>query len=106
MIEPTPGFPVFITAETVAPMLGIETAHTFMLKRRALEDEQGFPPPCAYLRRPLKWHRETVEHWLRRQAEAAAAAVDDAVQPEGDATPPTRVIPITRPLASIDGGRT
>ncbi|MEM7317534.1 MAG: hypothetical protein AAF408_00785 [Pseudomonadota bacterium] len=54
----------FITAQTVADMIGFDTAAGFLAARGRLERLEDFPPPMPTCKRPLKWRRDAVLAWL------------------------------------------
>lgn len=66
--------PVFITAARVAQLLDMASADAFLAQRPRLED-QGFPLPLPWSRRPLKWRADQVRAWIDRQGLPRAADV-------------------------------
>ena len=58
--------PMFITAADVAQLLELASANSF-LDRRAVLEERGFPLPCSWISRPMKWRRELVAAWIETQ---------------------------------------
>lgn len=56
----------FITAAQVALLLDLPTAQSFLRQREDLE-HRGFPLPCPWSLRPLKWRRDVVEAWIGGQ---------------------------------------
>lgn len=56
----------FITAAQVAQLLELANAWSFLRQRTDLEN-RGFPLPCPWSSRPLKWRRELVEGWIAVQ---------------------------------------
>lgn len=64
----------FIDAGDVARLLDLPSADAFLARRAALED-QGFPLPCPWSRRPLKWRADQVLAWRDRQGLPRAADV-------------------------------
>lgn len=53
----------FITAQTVAELIGFIDAAAFLRQRERLEDDENFPRPMPTMRRPLVWRRDAVEAW-------------------------------------------
>jgi hypothetical protein len=64
----------FIPAAMVAQLLDLPNAEAFLYRREALED-QGFPLPVSWSRRPLKWRTDQVAAWINRQGLPRAAEV-------------------------------
>lgn len=60
--------PAFIPTPAVADLLGVSPA-TLLRKRAELEDDLGFPPPVAFVQRPLRWRADLVRAWLDRQGQ-------------------------------------
>ncbi len=63
----------FITAAQVAQLLELPNAHGFLRQRDDLE-HRGFPVPCPWSSRPLKWRRELVQAWIANQGLPRATA--------------------------------
>ena len=63
--------PAFITSSHVAQLLDLPSAASFLARRGELED-LGFPLPCNWSARPLKWRRELVEGWIAAQGQPRA----------------------------------
>ncbi len=63
----------FITAAQVAQLLELPNAHGFLRQRDDLEN-RGFPLPCPWSSRPLKWRRELVQGWIAGQGLPRATA--------------------------------
>lgn len=59
--------PTFIDTAQVAILLGLPGPDAFLRRRIQLEDDHGFPLPLPHWRRPLKYRRDQVEHWLKGQ---------------------------------------
>lgn len=57
---------VFVTTAEVAQLLGMSDAG-FLRQRERLEDTTGFPLPMPMSRRPMRWRRDQVEHWIEAQ---------------------------------------
>jgi hypothetical protein len=62
---------MFITSAEVAQLLELPSANAFLARRPALE-ELGFPLPCAWSARPLRWRAELVRAWIDRQGHPRA----------------------------------
>lgn len=62
----------FITAETVAGLIGLPDPASFLRQRQRLEDEAGFPLPMPTSQRPLRWRRAQVEAWVQSQGRPRA----------------------------------
>lgn len=58
--------PVFLTTAQVAELLGLSDAG-FLRRRDHLEVDNGFPQPMPTSRRPLRWRRDQVIHWIEGQ---------------------------------------
>ncbi|KHQ50312.1 helix-turn-helix transcriptional regulator [Mameliella alba] len=54
----------FITASTVAQLIGLPRGAAFLRQRDRLEKDEGFPAPLPTSRRPMMWRRSAVEAWL------------------------------------------
>ena len=63
--------PAFITSAQVAGLLDLPSANAFLARRDALE-EMGFPLPCPWSSRPLKWRADLVQGWIARQGHPRA----------------------------------
>ncbi len=59
---------MFLNSAEVAQLLDLPSSVSFLARRAALED-QGFPLPCSWSARPLKWRRELVEGWIAAQGQ-------------------------------------
>lgn len=57
---------MFITSGEVAQLLELPSANAFLARRADLEDA-GFPTPCAWSARPMRWRAELVRAWIDRQ---------------------------------------
>jgi hypothetical protein len=55
--------PSFINSAQVAQLLDLPSANSFLAKRDELE-ELGFPAPCPWSSRPLKWRADLVQSWI------------------------------------------
>jgi hypothetical protein len=62
---------MFLNSGEVATLLDLPSSLSFLARRAALED-QGFPLPCSWSARPMKWRRELVEGWIDRQGQPRA----------------------------------
>lgn len=62
---------MFLNSFEVAQLLDLPSSVSFLARRAALED-QGFPLPCSWSARPLKWRRELVEGWISAQGHPRA----------------------------------
>lgn len=58
---------IFITAATVAQLVGLPSAEAFHAQRRRLTEAEAFPLPMPTSLRPLRWRRDEVEAWVGRQ---------------------------------------
>lgn len=58
--------PDFIPARAVADLLGVSPEH-LLRKREVWAEDHGFPPPVAFIQRPLRWRADLVRAWLERQ---------------------------------------
>lgn len=58
--------PMFITSAQVAQLLELPNANSFLARRADLE-ERGFPLPCSWIARPMKWRCELVAAWIQTQ---------------------------------------
>lgn len=57
---------MFLNSGEVAQLLDLPSANAFLARRAQLED-LGFPLPCAWSARPLRWRAEQVRAWIDRQ---------------------------------------
>lgn len=64
--------PLFITADRVADLLGLDSARAFLRQRQRLEEERLFPPPVGLQRKTLRWQTAAVLAWADRQGQAPA----------------------------------
>jgi hypothetical protein len=62
---------MFITSAEVADLLELPSSIAFLSRRADLE-EQGFPLPCPWTARPMKWRRDLVEAWIATQGHPRA----------------------------------
>lgn len=62
---------MFLNSAEVAQLLDLPTSMAFLARRAALE-EMGFPLPCAWSARPMKWRAEQVRQWIDRQGRPRA----------------------------------
>lgn len=62
MPDPRP----FMTTAEVAAALGL-SYHAFVLRRKRMVEDMGFPEPMPHAQAPLLWRRDQVEHWIARQ---------------------------------------
>jgi hypothetical protein len=58
--------PMFINSAQVAQLLDLPASESFLARRADLE-ERGFPLPCSWIARPMKWRRELVAAWIETQ---------------------------------------
>lgn len=58
--------PSFITSAQVAQLLDLPSRESFLAKRAALENN-GFPLPCSWSARPMRWRAELVRAWINTQ---------------------------------------
>lgn len=63
--------PSFINSAQVATLLDLPSANAFLARRADLE-EKGFPLPCPWISRPLKWRADLVQGWIDRQGHPRA----------------------------------
>lgn len=54
---------MFLNSAEVAQLLDLPSAVAFLARRAQLE-ELGFPAPCPWSARPLKWRAELVKQWI------------------------------------------
>jgi len=59
----------FINARAVARLIGMTSAHAFLVARIRLEDDLGFPQPLPTCLRPLKWRLDAVQAWISAQGQ-------------------------------------
>jgi hypothetical protein len=62
---------MFMTSADVAGALDLPSANSFLAKRAELEDI-GFPLPCAWSARPLRWRADLVHAWIALQGQPRA----------------------------------
>ena len=70
--------PIFLTADELAPLIGLPCAGAFLRRRAMMERDQDFPLPLPHCRRPLLWRRDQVQAWLARQGLPATRPVPEA----------------------------
>jgi hypothetical protein len=58
--------PDFLNSAQVAQLLDLPSPAAFLARRDELED-MGFPLPCPWSLRPLKWRADQVRAWIDRQ---------------------------------------
>lgn len=73
----------FITAETVAGMIGYDSSAAFLRHRAGLEADQDFPLPMPTSRRPMRWRRDAVAAWVAEQGLPRAVTANLPARPEG-----------------------
>lgn len=56
----------FINSAEVAQLLDLPSPESFLARRSDLEG-RGFPLPCSWILRPMKWRRELVAAWIETQ---------------------------------------
>ena len=61
----------FITSTEVAALLDLPSPNAFLARRADLE-EQGFPLPCPWMHRPMKWRSDLVQAWIAAQGHPRA----------------------------------
>lgn len=54
---------MFLNSAQVAELLDLPSAASFLARRDELE-QLGFPPPCPWSARPLKWRADLVRTWI------------------------------------------
>jgi hypothetical protein len=54
---------MFLNSAEVAQLLELPSANSFLARRDDLE-QLGFPPPCPWSARPLKWRADLVHSWI------------------------------------------
>lgn len=57
---------MFLNSTEVAQLLDLPSGNAFLARRADLE-EKGFPLPCTWSARPMKWRAEQVTGWIDRQ---------------------------------------
>ena len=57
---------MFITSAEVAQLLDLPSSVAFLARRAHLED-RGFPLPCSWTARPMKWRSDLVQAWIALQ---------------------------------------
>jgi hypothetical protein len=57
---------MFITSAEVAQLLDLPSANSFLARRADLE-EKGFPLPCPWSARPMRWRADLVQAWIACQ---------------------------------------
>ena len=62
---------MFLNSAEVAALLDLPSGASFLARRAEIED-RGFPLPCNWSARPLKWRRELVEGWIAAQGQPRA----------------------------------
>lgn len=62
---------MFLNSSEVAALLDLPSSLAFLARRAALED-LGFPLPCAWSARPMKWRADQVQGWMDRQGRPRA----------------------------------
>jgi hypothetical protein len=62
---------MFITSGEVAGLLELPSANAFLARRADLE-EKGFPLPCSWSARPMRWRAELVRAWINTQGQPRA----------------------------------
>lgn len=62
---------MFLNSSEVAQLLDLPSSLAFLARRAALE-ELGFPLPCPWSARPMKWRGDLVEGWIARQGHPRA----------------------------------
>lgn len=63
--------PSFITSAQVAQLLDLPSPESFLARRDQLE-ALGFPLPCPWSARPMKWRSDLVLSWIDRQGHPRA----------------------------------
>lgn len=69
----------FIDTAEVADMLGLPSSQAFLIRRTDLEDHHGFPIPMPHWKRPLKYRRDQIEHWI--EMNGTPKGEDPAIDP-------------------------
>lgn len=62
---------MFLNSTEVAQLLDLPSSVAFLARRSQLE-ELGFPLPCAWSARPMKWRADQVQGWIDRQGRPRA----------------------------------
>jgi hypothetical protein len=62
---------MFITSADVAQLLELPSANAFLARRADLEG-LGFPLPCAWSARPMRWRADLVQAWIALQGQPRA----------------------------------
>lgn len=62
---------MFLNSAEVAQLLDLPSSVAFLARRDALE-ELGFPLPCSWSARPMKWRADQVLSWIDRQGRPRA----------------------------------
>lgn len=62
---------MFLNSSEVAALLDLPSSLAFLARRAALED-LGFPLPCPWSARPMKWRSDLVQGWITRQGHPRA----------------------------------
>lgn len=62
---------MFLSSAEVAQLLDLPSSVAFLARRDALED-LGFPLPCPWSARPMKWRSDQVQGWIERQGRPRA----------------------------------
>jgi hypothetical protein len=62
---------MFISSADVAQLLELPSANAFLARRADLE-EKGFPMPCPWSARPMRWRAELVRAWISLQGQPRA----------------------------------
>lgn len=62
---------MFLNSAEVAQLLDLPSSVAFLARRSMLE-ELGFPLPCAWSARPMKWRAEQVRAWIDTQGRPRA----------------------------------
>lgn len=57
-----------ITAAEIARMMGLQSAWSFLNKRKALE-AKGFPKRVSWSQNPFMWRRSEVKFWIDHERE-------------------------------------
>jgi predicted DNA-binding transcriptional regulator AlpA len=60
-----------ITSGDIAEMLGLQSAWSFLNKRKELE-ASGFPQRVSWSKNPFLWKRAEVEFWIEHEREIVA----------------------------------
>lgn len=57
---------MFITSADIAQALALPSANAFLARRADLE-AKGFPLPCSWSARPMRWRADQVHAWIALQ---------------------------------------